>query len=122
MFSELNAYIPILIFLGFVTVVATLMIFMGIIWRPRRPYEKKQSPYECGIAPTGDARVQFVPRYYIYAMLFLAFDVEALFLFPWALVYDKLGLYAFVEMLLFIVILVVGLVYAWAKGALEWRF
>jgi NADH-quinone oxidoreductase subunit A len=87
----------------------------------RRVFEKnKLSPYECGIDPIGDARERFSVRFYIVAMLFLVFDVEVVFLFPWAVIYDKLALFGLVEMLVFIGILVVGYYYAWRKGALEW--
>jgi len=77
-------------------------------------------PYECGVDPIGDARDRFSVRFYIVAMLFLVFDVETIFLFPWAIIYDRLAVFGLVEMLLFIGILVVGYYYAWRKGALEW--
>jgi NADH-quinone oxidoreductase subunit A len=81
---------------------------------------EKLMPYECGVDPIGDARDRFSVRFYIVAMLFLVFDVETIFLFPWAIIYDKLALFGLVEMLVFIGILVVGYYYAWKKGALEW--
>jgi len=80
----------------------------------------KLMPYECGVDPIGDARERFSVRFYIVAMLFLVFDVETIFLFPWAIIYDKLALFGLAEMLIFIGILVVGYYYAWRKGALEW--
>jgi NADH-quinone oxidoreductase subunit A len=87
----------------------------------RRVFERqKLMPYECGIDPIGDARERFSVRFYIVAMLFLIFDVETIFLFPWAVIYDRLALFGLVEMLIFIGILVVGYYYAWRKGALEW--
>ena len=87
----------------------------------RRVYGRdKLLPYECGVDPIGDARERFSVRFYIVAMLFLVFDVETIFLFPWAIIYDKLALFGLVEMLIFIGILVVGYYYAWRKGALEW--
>jgi NADH-quinone oxidoreductase subunit A len=87
----------------------------------RRVYEReKLLPYECGVDPIGDARDRFSVRFYIVAMLFLIFDVETIFLFPWAVIYDRLAVFGLVEMLLFIGILVVGYYYAWRKGALEW--
>jgi NADH-quinone oxidoreductase subunit A len=87
----------------------------------RRVYGRdKLMPYECGVDPIGDARERFSVRFYIVAMLFLVFDVETIFLFPWAIIYDKLALFGLVEMLVFIGILVVGYYYAWRKGALEW--
>lgn len=81
---------------------------------------QKLMPYECGVDPIGDARDRFSVRFYIVAMLFLVFDVEVVFMFPWAIIYDKLALFGLVEMLVFIGILVVGYYYAWRKGALEW--
>jgi NADH-quinone oxidoreductase subunit A len=120
--SGLSRYIPVLVFMVLAGVIGFSMLYLGILWRPKRPYKEKLSPYECGIEPFGDARERVVPRYYVYAMLFLAFDVEALFLFPWAIVFDKLGVFALVEMVLFIFILLIGLIYAWAKGALDWRY
>ena len=87
----------------------------------RRVYDRdKLLPYECGVDPIGDARERFSVRFYIVAMLFLVFDVETIFLFPWAIIYDKLALFGLAEMLIFIGILVVGYYYAWRKGALEW--
>ena len=88
--------------------------------RPSRPTREKLLAYECGIDPVGETWVQPNIRYYIFAFLFVVFDVEAAFLFPWALVFDKLGLFAVVEMILFIAILAVGLVYAWGRRLLDW--
>ncbi len=120
--SGISIYIPILFFIVFSGIVAKLMLSLGRIWRPQNQYSEKTSPYECGMEPEGEAWERVVPRYYIYAMLFLAFDVEALFLFVWAIVFDRIGMFAFIEMILFIAILLVGLFYAWAKGALDWRY
>ncbi|MDE3097111.1 MAG: NADH-quinone oxidoreductase subunit A [Chloroflexota bacterium] len=88
--------------------------------RPRNPDPIKQSVYECGMVPVGDALVRYNVRYYLFALLFVVFDVEAIFLYPWAVAYRGLGVYAFVEALIFIVILLVGYVYAWRKRAMEW--
>lgn len=96
------------------------MMVVGSLVRPKNPYKEKNAAYECGLDPFSDAQERIKPGYYIYAMLFLAFDIEAVFLFPWAIVYDRLGLYALVEMVLFIIILLMGLLYAWHKGALKW--
>jgi NADH-quinone oxidoreductase subunit A len=100
--------------------------FVGIafliarILRPRRPDPRKLSTYECGEAPVGSSWIQFNVRYYVLALIFVIFDVETIFLYPWAVVYRRLGLFAFVEMFIFILILLVGLIYAWRKGALRW--
>jgi NADH-quinone oxidoreductase subunit A len=96
-------------------------LLIGILLRPRRSYTQKLLPYESGVSPVGEPRHRFSVKFYIIAMLFLVFDVEAVFLYPWAVAYDQLGLYGFVEMMIFIIILVVGYVYAWEKGALDWE-
>ncbi len=88
--------------------------------RPKKPSKAKLETYECGMETVGDAWVQFRVQYYIFALIFVVFDVETVFLYPWAVSYGKLGLFAFAEMLVFVGILVVGLVYAWKKQALRW--
>jgi NADH-quinone oxidoreductase subunit A len=88
--------------------------------RPHRPYPSKLSTYECGETPLGDTRVRFNIRFYVVALLFLIFDVEVVFLFPWAVVYKNLGWFAFLEMVVFLAILFVGYAYVWCKGDLDW--
>ncbi len=95
-------------------------LLIGTLFRLKRSYKGKLTPYESGNPPIGEPRQQFNVRFYIIAMLFVVFDVEAVFMYPWALVYDKIGIYALTEMLLFIAVLVVGYVYAWKKEAFEW--
>ena len=95
-------------------------IGFGWILGPQKPNPIKQSTYECGIEPVGEGWVQFKAQYYIFALVFLVFDVEAVFLFPWAVKLNQLGLFAVVEGIIFILILVAGLVYTWRKGMLEW--
>ena len=95
-------------------------MFVAWILRPRRPYPGKVAPYECGEEPVGDAWVRFNVRFYVVALIFLIFDVEVVFLFPWALVFRDLGLFGFLEMAVFLVILLVGLAYVWVKGDLDW--
>jgi len=95
-------------------------MFTAWILRPRRPYPGKLAPYECGEEPIGDAWVRFNVRFYVVALIFLVFDVEVVFLFPWALVYRGLGLFGFIEMAVFLLILLVGFAYVWAKGDLDW--
>ncbi len=95
-------------------------IALGFFLRPSKPDPSKLSPYECGCPPVGDAREKFSVRFYIIAMLFVLFDIEAVFMYPWAINFDRLGLFGFVEMLVFIFILLVGYFYVWKKGALEW--
>jgi NADH-quinone oxidoreductase subunit A len=110
--------------LGIFLLVALALPVIGLIlaWflRPKKPNPIKNATYECGMETIGDTWVQFKAQYYIYALVFVVFDVEAVFIFPWAVAYNKLGLYALVEMVLFILILLGGLLYAWRKDALEW--
>ncbi|MBI3355490.1 MAG: NADH-quinone oxidoreductase subunit A [Nitrospirae bacterium] len=113
-------YVPILIFIGIAIALGTISLLIGWFVRPSRPYRAKLAPYESGSPLFQDARVQFPMRYYIIAMLFVIFDIEIVFMFPWAVAFNKLGLVGLVEMGVFIAILVVGFWYAWKKGALEW--
>jgi NADH-quinone oxidoreductase subunit A len=105
-------------------IVGALFVAIGLLtaWllRPHRPYPSKLSTYECGESPIGDTRVRFNIRFYVVALIFLIFDVEVVFLFPWATVYKNLGWFAFVEMLVFLAILLVGYAYVWRKGDLDW--
>lgn len=102
------------------------IIFVGsafaVSWllRPRAPSPAKEAPYECGEIVKGTSRIQFNVRYYLIALIFVVFDIELLFIIPWALVFRSLGVVAYIEMVIFILILIFGLVYAWKKGALEW--
>lgn len=95
-------------------------LIIGLVFRPRRPYTEKLAPYESGNPPVEEPRYRFSVKFYIIAMLFVVFDVEAVFLYPWAVVFDKIGLYAFIEMMIFIAILFVGYLYAWKKEAFRW--
>ena len=118
---DISAYtiVALFAFLGFAFAVANLLI--AFLVHPAKPGEKdKLVSYECGEAPVGSRFVQFNMRFYVYALIFVIFDVEVIFIFPWAVVYQSLGLFAFVEMMLFIGILLIGYAYAWRKGALEW--
>lgn len=98
--------------------VGTLML--SYLVQPRIANAEKSSPYECGSEPISDARMPFPVRYYIIAMLFVIFDVEIIFLYPWAVAFDKIGLFGLIEMVIFIGLFLAGYVYAWQKGALEW--
>ncbi|HSA61906.1 MAG TPA: NADH-quinone oxidoreductase subunit A [Nitrospiraceae bacterium] len=113
-------YIPILVFIGIAIAFGAVSLLAGWVVRPSRPYRAKLAPYESGSPLFQDARVQFPMRYYIIAMLFVIFDIEIVFMFPWAVAFSELGLVGLVEMVVFIGILVVGFWYAWKKGALEW--
>lgn len=112
-------YLPILIMMVIAAVLGMVIITVGTLVRLRRPYPDKLMPYESGIPPVGEPRQRFRVSYYIVAMMFVIFDVEAIFLYPWALIFDELGLLGLVEMMLFIVLLAIGYVYAWKKKAFE---
>ncbi|ULA64163.1 MAG: NADH-quinone oxidoreductase subunit A [Nitrospira sp.] len=113
-------YAPILLFIGIAIAFGAVSLLAGWFVRPSRPYRAKLSPYESGSPLFQDARVQIPMRYYIIAMLFVIFDIEIVFMFPWAVAFSKLGFVGLLEMVAFIGILVVGFWYAWKKGALEW--
>ena len=108
------------IFMILGAVFVALGMLASWVLRPRRPYPTKVATYECGEEPVGQAWVRFNVRFYVIALVFLIFEVEVVFLFPWALVYRGMGLLAFLEMAVFLVILIVGLVYVWVKGDLDW--
>jgi NADH-quinone oxidoreductase subunit A len=117
----LDNYLPVLIFIVIGLGLGTLMIFAGSILGPHRPDSEKQSPYECGFEAFEDSRMKFDVRYYLVAILFIIFDLEIAFLFPWAVVLDEIGMFGFLAMMVFLAILVVGFIYEWKKGALEWE-
>jgi NADH-quinone oxidoreductase subunit A len=117
-----NAYLFIVLFLvvGILLPVASLWL-VGPLLRPQNPRPEKLTSYESGVDPIGDAHVRYHVRYYLFALLFVVFDVETLFLYPWAVEYGKLGTFGLVEMLIFLVLLAIGLIYAWRKKVLEWN-
>ena len=117
----MQIYLPFAVFgvVGFAFVGGTL--FLARLARPSAPNPDKLETYECGPLPVGDAWRQFNMHYYLFALLFVVFDVEAAFLFPWALAFRKVGLYAVVEMLIFVALLMLGWAYAWRRGAMEWE-
>jgi len=115
-----ETYLPILIQTILAVVVAGALITLSFVLGKRVKDRVKESPYECGIAPTGTARERFSVKFYLVGIVFILFDIEAVFLYPWAVVYRELKMFAFVEMLLFIVLVLVGFVYVWKKGALDW--
>ena len=117
----LTEYLHILIFLIVALLVGFVPRVMGMVLGPRRPDAEKDSPYECGFDAFQTARMKFDVRYYLVAILFIVFDLEIAFLFPWAVVLDQLGMTGFLAMVVFLGILVVGFVYEWRKGALDWE-
>ena len=117
----LENYLPILIFLLVAVVLGTAVLGLGMLVGNRRPDSAKDSPYECGFEAFEDSRMKFDVRYYLVAILFIIFDLEIAFLFPWAVVLDEITIAGFAAMGIFLLILVVGFVYEWKKGALEWE-
>lgn len=117
----LQEYLPILIFLIVGLLFGVIAFSAGMILAPSNPDAEKRSPYECGFEPFEDSRMKFDVRYYLVAILFIIFDLEIAFLFPWAVSLDVIGLFGFVSMAVFLGILVVGFIYEWKKGALEWE-
>ena len=113
-FTFVGVFLVVALIFGFAPV--TLAFFL----RPKKPNPRKASTYECGLEPVGDAWVQFKAQYYVFGLAFVVFDVEAALLLPWALAYHALGLYAVIEAVIFILILLGALLYIWRKGALEW--
>ena len=118
--SIVNQWAFIGVFMAVAWIFPALPLVISWIFRPRRPNAIKMQTYECGMETVGDTWVQFKVQYYIYALVFLVFDIETAFLFPWAVAFDALPLFAVLEGVIFILILVGGLLYAWRKGALEW--
>lgn len=116
----LSRYFPILLFVFIALAFGVGTLIISYFVQPKYPEPEKLSTYECGSEPFSDARMPFPVRYYIFAMLFVIFDVEVIFLYPWAIVFNKIGLIGLVEMLIFIGLFLVAYVYAWRKGALEW--
>ncbi len=113
-------YVPVFIFVALIVVAIPATLLLAKLVRPSNPSKTKQMAYECGVDPIGDARARYTVRFYIVAILFVVFDVETIFLFPWAVQYKALGLFGLVEMLVFLAILIAGYVWVWKKGALEW--
>jgi NADH-quinone oxidoreductase subunit A len=117
----INEYLPILILFILATLLAGLVVVLGHAFGPRRPTSRKSQPYESGMTPIGPGTRRLPVRFYLVAVLFILFDIEIVFFFPWAVVFRQLGVFGLVEMLIFISILLVGYFYAWKKGALEWE-
>ena len=117
----LSEYFPILVFIAIGGLIAVAMIGGSLLAAQQKPYAEKLSPYECGFEPFDDARRKFDVRFYLVAILFIIFDLEVAFLFPWAVSLSDIGLFGFLSMLGFLAVLTVGFIYEWCKGALEWE-
>ncbi len=114
-------YLPILIVAAIVFVIGGAMVLINQILGPKRPYPEKRAAYECGLPPSGEPRHRFDVKFYAIAILFVVFDVEAVFLYPWAVTFDQIGLFAYLEMVVFIILLLVAYFYAWIRGAFQWE-
>ncbi|HEY2346238.1 MAG TPA: NADH-quinone oxidoreductase subunit A [Xanthomonadaceae bacterium] len=117
----LGEYLPVLLFLIVSTGIGLALLIVGALLGPKRPGADKLSPYECGFEAFEDARMKFDVRYYLIAILFIVFDLEIAFVFPWAVIFRSLGVFGLVEMGIFLGLLVLGFAYVWKKGALEWE-
>ena len=117
----LAEYLPIFLFLIVAGGIGVALLIAGWLFGPRRPDKEKATPYECGFEAFEDARMKFDVRYYLIAILFIIFDLEIAFLFPWAVVFKQIGIVALIEMAMFLLLLLLGFVYCWKKGALEWE-
>jgi NADH-quinone oxidoreductase subunit A len=113
-------WLVIAIFFGLILGLAVTMVLIPILFRPSKPNPVKLMPYESGMPPIGEAQQRYTIRYYVIAMLFVVFDIEVVFFYPWAVAFNAIGWYGLIEMLLFIALLLVAYVYAWRKGALDW--
>ena len=117
----LNNYLTIIIFFGVALLLSIGFIFLNFALAPNNPDPEKLSAYECGFEPFNDSRMEFDVRFYLVAILFIIFDLEIAFLFPWAISLGKIGIFGFVSMMIFLSILTVGFIYEWKKGALDWE-
>lgn len=120
--SYSEVYFPVLLQVAIAMAVATLMLGLSYLLGKKVRNRVKDMPYESGIVPTGDARHRFSVKFYLVGMLFILFDIEAIFLYPWAVVYRQLKMFAFVEMLIFIALILCGFFFVWKKGALDWSY
>lgn len=117
----MQEYLPLVILTTVATGIGFIAVLIGAVFGPKRPTKQKGQPYESGMAPYGPGTRRMNVRYYLVAVLFILFDIEIIFFLPWAIVYKHLGLFGLVEMILFTAIVLIGFIYAWSKGALEWE-
>jgi NADH-quinone oxidoreductase subunit A len=117
----LTAYYPIAVLITIAVLLGVVAIALGHLVGPRRPSKQKSAPYESGMPPIGPGTRQMPVRFYIVAVLFILFDIEIIFLIPWAVIFRELGIFGLIEIIVFVIILLVGFVYAWKKGAFEWE-
>ena len=120
--SYIELYFPVLVQGLLAVVIAAALIIISYVFGKRVKNKIKDTPYESGITPTGDARARFSVKFYLVAMLFILFDIEAIFLYPWVVVYRDLKMFGFIEMLIFVVLILSGFFYIWKRGALDWSY
>ena len=118
--TAVEQWLPVLLQAALAAIIAAALVALSYAIGRRVKNKVKDMPYECGIAPTGDARERFSVKFYLVAMLFIVFDIEAIFLYPWAVVYKQLKMFAFFEMLVFVVLILAGFFFIWKKGVLDW--
>ncbi|RUS49177.1 NADH-quinone oxidoreductase subunit A [Cohnella sp. AR92] len=116
-----NQYVIVTVFLALGILFPIVVLQIGKLLRPSKPNEEKETTYESGNEPVGDSQIRFNVRYYLYALMFVVFDVETVFLYPWAVAYKQLGLFALFEMVVFVGLLLIGLIYAWRKKVFQWN-
>jgi len=114
-------YLPVAIFIAIAMVIGVALMLSAVVIAPKKPDVAKNSAYECGFDPFDDARMKFDVRFYLVSILFIIFDLEVAFLFPWAITLGKIGVFGFVSMMIFLAVLTIGFIYEWRKGALEWN-
>ncbi len=119
-YGYFQSYIAVLLLLGVLLLMAGGMLLLSYLLGTHRPNRAKLAPYECGVAPTGDAAHRFSVKFYLVAMVFILFDVEVVFLYPWAVIFHQLRMFGFIEMLTFLVLVLPGFIYLWKKGVLDW--
>ncbi len=115
----LNQYVPVLVMIALAMATAVGMLIASSLFGPKKKFAEKMEPFECGVSQVSNPGSRFSVRFYLFAILVIVFDIEAVFLFPWAVIFRELGMFGFIEMMIFIFVLTVGLVYVWKKGALE---
>jgi len=117
----MGAYFNLFFFALLLLVLGIILVALNLILGPRREHSEKLIPYECGLDPSGDARIPFRIRFYLIAVIFLVFDVEIIFLYPWAVIFEELGWFGLIEISVFVVMLLIAYIYAWSEGALKWE-
>ena len=117
----MTEYLPIFIFLILAFAISVGAIFTSLVVGKKNSYSEKNSTYECGFDPFDDSRSKFEVKFYLVAILFIIFDLEIIFLFPWAIAFDEIGLFGFLSMMFFLLVLTIGFIYEWMKGALDWN-